>query len=53
MAELAVEYERNATQLAIALFADNEHGLVVTWFSPISMEQSGRIGVALDLARVG
>jgi len=50
---LAVEYERNATQLAIALFADNEHCPVVARFSPVSKKQSHSIGVALDLARVG
>ena len=33
-AELAVEYERNAAQLAIALFADNERGPVVAGFFP-------------------
>ena len=40
-------YERNTTQLAIALFAENEHGLVVAWFSAISMEQTDGDGQLL------
>ena len=39
-----MEYERNTTQIAIALFADNEHGLVV---SAISMEQTDGDGQLL------